>query len=117
MNEAGSNFSLISLPMEAQFSPTYGISIYDFNGDGLHDILTGGNLSRAKPEAGKYDASYGCLLIGDGKGNFDFMPNRISGLTVKGEIRDFEIIEDKNILIIVKNDDMVEIFKYQNKYE
>jgi hypothetical protein len=111
MNHGGSEFKLKPLPQEAQFSPIYGISVYDFNKDGFVDILAGGNFYRAKPEAGKYDASYGCLLIGDGKGNFDFLPNRISGLTVKGEVRDFEIIEDKNILIVVQNNDFVEIFK------
>jgi hypothetical protein len=87
--------------------------IRDFNNDDNVDILMGGNFYRAKPEAGKYDASYGCLLIGDGKGNFDFLPNRISGLTIKGEIRDFEIIEDQNILIVVKNNDFVDTYKYQ----
>jgi hypothetical protein len=113
INKGDSEFALESLPQEAQFSPTYGIYIHDFNRDGSLDILTGGNFYRAKPEAGKYDASYGCLLIGDGKGNFDFLLNRISGLTVKGEIRDFEIIEDKNILIVIKNNDFVEIYKCQ----
>ncbi len=112
MNEGASGFRLRSLPTEAQFSPTFGISIHDFNRDGKPDILIGGNFYRSKPEAGKYDASYGCLLIGDGRGNFDFMPNRISGLSTKGEIRDFELIEDRNILIVVKNNDFIEVFKY-----
>jgi hypothetical protein len=113
INHDGIHLELKDLPLEAQFSPIYAIMIHDFNNDDNADILTGGNFYRAKPEAGKYDASYGCLLIGDGKGNFDFMPNRIAGLTVKGEIRDFEIIEDNNILIVAKNNDYVEIFKYQ----
>jgi hypothetical protein len=112
INEGGSEFSLKSLPSEAQFSPTFGISVHDFNRDGKPDILIGGNFYRSKPEAGIYDASYGCLLIGDGKGNFDFIPNRISGLSTKGEIRDFELIEDKNILIVLKNNDFAEVFKY-----
>ena len=111
INEGGSEFIIKSLPLEAQFSPTFGITVHDFNRDGSPDILTGGNFYRSKPEAGKYDASYGCLLIGDGKGNFDFMPNMISGLTIKGEIRDFELIEDRNILIVVKNNDFVEVYK------
>jgi hypothetical protein len=111
INHDGIRMELKDLPLEAQFSPVYAIMIHDFNNDNYPDILAGGNFYRAKPEAGKYDASYGCLLIGDGKGNFDFLPNRISGLTIKGEIRDFEIIEDKDILIVVKNNDFFDIFK------
>jgi hypothetical protein len=113
INNEGIHMELKDLPLEAQFSPVYAIMIRDFNSDDMVDILTGGNFYRAKPEAGKYDASYGCLLIGDGKGNFDFLPNRISGLTIKGEIRDFEIIEDEDILIVVKNNDFVDTYKCQ----
>ncbi len=113
INHEGNRLELKDLPLEAQFSPVYAIMIRDFNKDTKPDILAGGNFYRAKPEAGKYDASYGCLLIGDGKGNFDFMPNRISGLTIKGEIRDFEIIEDEDILIVLKNNDFVDTYKCQ----
>ena len=60
--------------MQAQLSPVYGIEILDLNGDGHQDILLGGNLYRAKPEVGRYDASYGVCLSGDGKGNFKVGP-------------------------------------------
>ncbi len=117
MNEGGSKFKLKTLPVEAQFSPAFAIIIHDFNDDNYPDILTGGNFYRSKPEAGIYDASYGCLLMGDGKGNFKFLPNRISGFKSSGEIRDFEMIEDRNILIVLKNNDFVEVFKYLKENE
>ena len=112
LNGSDSGFELKSLPVEVQFSPVFGIIIYDFNHDDHPDILTGGNFYRSKPEAGIYDASYGCLLIGDGRGNFSFLPNRVSGFKSFGEIRDFEMIEDRDILIVLKNNDFVEVFKY-----
>ena len=56
--------------MEAQLSPMYGIAAEDFDKDGNIDILMGGNFYQSKPEVGIYDASYGILLKGDGKGNF-----------------------------------------------
>ncbi len=36
---------------------------------------------------GKYDANYGCLLKGDGKGNFSYIGERESGLHLRGDVR------------------------------
>src|SRR3978361_841228 len=70
MNNGKQGFTIKPLPVEAQFSVMYGISVNDYDGDGKQDILLGGNFYQSKPEAGIYDASYGVLLKGDGKGNF-----------------------------------------------
>jgi len=112
LNKGDLHFKLKSLPAEVQFSPVYGIIVNDFDGDSKPDILTGGNFYKSKPESGTYGASYGSFLKGDGLGNFEFILNEYSGFSSKGEIRDFEIIEDRNILVVVKNNDKVEIFKY-----
>lgn len=111
-NDGDLHFELKSLPHEVQFSPVYGILVDDFDGDEKPDIVTGGNFYKSKPESGIYDASYGCFLKGDGMGNFKYVSNKYSGFLSKGEIRDFEIIKDRNILVVVKNDDKVEVFKY-----
>ena len=70
MNNKNGTFTLKPLPVEAQFSTVSGISVSDYDGDGKADILLGGNFYQSKPEVGIYDASYGLLLKGDGKGNF-----------------------------------------------
>ena len=88
LNEGQGKFALKPLPYEAQISPVYGIEIFDLNGDGHQDILLGGNLYRAKPEVGRYDASYGVCLNGDGNGNFRSVPAKDSGLKMDGEVRD-----------------------------
>jgi hypothetical protein len=59
---------LKSLPEEAQLSPVYGIEVRDMDNDGKLDILLGGNLYNVRPEVGRYDASFGLFLKGDGNG-------------------------------------------------
>ncbi len=105
-NQKGS-FTPKLLPIQAQFSPNYGIEIADFDGDGHLDILLGGNFYRSKPELGIYDASYGVFLKGNSKGDFHALPNSKSGLLVKGEIRDFAILDNKKLLVARNNDTLL----------
>lgn len=88
VNEGNGKMTLRPLPWEAQMSPVYGIEIDDVDGDGFQDILLGGNLYNVKPEVGRYDASYGLLLKGDGKCNFKSVPAVQSGIRISGEVRD-----------------------------
>jgi hypothetical protein len=76
------------LPMLAQVSPVYGMSVGDYDGDGRADLLIGGNFYESKPEVGVYDASYGLLLKGDGKGNFTPLTPMQSGVEIRGAVRD-----------------------------
>ena len=89
LNDGNGKFSLRALPKVAQLAPVYAIEVADFNGDRQMDILLGGNLHRAKPEIGVYDASRGLLLLGDGTGQFRALQSQQSGLRIPGEIRDF----------------------------
>ena len=113
INEGHGKFNLKALPVEAQFSSTYGIEIGDFDKDGNKDIVLGGNLYRVKPEVGRYDASYGLLLTGDGKGEFTAQPSGESGIRVHGEIRDILTIRSDNgeYLVISRNNDTVITYK------
>ena len=97
------------MPKEAQFSPIYAIATNDFDLDGDQDIILGGNLYGAKPEVGRYDATYGVYLENLGNMNFKFHSNG-EGFVVKGQIRDFKIKNDK--LIVARNNDSLAIFKF-----
>ncbi|MEO6720143.1 MAG: hypothetical protein ABIN67_07240, partial [Ferruginibacter sp.] len=96
-----------------QFSTVYGISVKDYDGDGKQDILLGGNFYQGKPEVGIYDASYGLLLKGDGKGNFIAVNERQSGFFLKGAVRDIISIKSKNrsLVIVARNNDQIKIFQ------
>lgn len=113
MNNGNGTFRKMNLPKEAQISPVYAILVDDVDGDSHVDILLGGNLYRAKPETGIYDASYGVLLRGDGRGGFTSIPATVSGLSVKGEIRAFtKIMKKGRILMIAINNTRMRFFKY-----
>ena len=111
MNNKNGNFTLKPLPTEAQFSTVFGIVVNDFDGDGKQDILLGGNFYQSKPEAGIYDASYGLLLKGDGKGNFTAVKPQTSGIVIKGALRDLKEIKagKSKLLIAAKNNDKTEV--------
>jgi hypothetical protein len=109
LNDGKGKLTLSRLPVEAQVSPVYGIEVFDSNEDGHPDILLGGNQYRVKPEMGRYDASYGVLLLGDGAGNFTSVPARTNGLSIDGEVRDIIAIRSGNrtILICSRNNNTV----------
>jgi enediyne biosynthesis protein E4 len=75
------------LPLEAQFSVVTRLLPGDYNHDGKPDLLLFGNHSDNRLKIGSIDANYGCLLFGDGKGNFKPVNQRQSGLSVAGDVK------------------------------
>ena len=61
--------------------------VNDFNQDGNLDVLLAGGEDNLKPQFGKLDAGYGELLLGDGKGGFDWKSYTQSGLKLRGTVR------------------------------
>lgn len=80
------------LPLQAQFSAVSKILATDFNHDGKTDLLLLGNQSDNRLKIGSIDANYGCLLTGDGTGNFTYVHQPESGLCVKGDVKAAEQI-------------------------
>lgn len=111
INNGDGTFTLKNLPLEAQFSPVFSVIIHDFDGDGVEDILAGGNFYRAKPEVGQYDASYGCFLKGDGHNNFISEPATRTGLVLNGEVRDMIILKKgrSNVVMVARNNASLQI--------
>ena len=115
-NKGNNQFSFEALPIEAQFSPVYAISIQDFDGDGAKDILMGGNFSRSKPEVGTYMAQFGLMLKGDNKGHFKSIKSAFSGFRIKEELRSILAIKQKNggksIIIASVNNGKSRVYEY-----
>lgn len=86
-----------ALPVQAQYSPVYTITKWDYDKDGNDDILLCGNISHARLRFGKYDANYGVLLKNDGKGNFSYISQQQSGLRLTGDVR--SVIDVNNTLL------------------
>jgi hypothetical protein len=113
INDGKGKFEVRELPIEAQFSPMLGICTEDIDGDGNLDVLMGGNFYRVKPEVGRYDASYGVFLKGDGNGNFISIKPKDSGFFVDGEVRDIKkiVIGKSDYIMVARNNDTPMIFK------
>jgi hypothetical protein len=76
-----------ALPIEVQFAPIYTVTVIDYDQDGRKDIVMCGNLNKSRLKFGKYDANYGLLLKGDGKGQFVSIPQPQSGFNLQGDVR------------------------------
>jgi hypothetical protein len=108
-NEGSLNFTVSSLPIQAQFSPIFGVVANDFDHDGDQDLVLGGNLHGTKPEVGRYDASYGLYLENLGSREWTiYTSNR--GLKLEGEVRDMYTKDGQ--LIILRNNQPLQIYKF-----
>ena len=83
-------------PVEANFFPVFAITTGDFDRDGKQDVILAGNTDNARIKIGKIDAGFGALLKGDGKGNFEYVPQLRSGLSVRGCTRDIIKVRGRN---------------------
>ncbi|HEV8083274.1 MAG TPA: VCBS repeat-containing protein [Chitinophagaceae bacterium] len=92
-NQGSKGFVLHALPIEAQYSPVYGIAAADVNGDGKKDILLTGNNTWTRIKFGRYNANHGVLLLGDGKVGFTYAPQAKSGLNIRGNVRCLQLIK------------------------
>ena len=102
------------LPNQCQLSSINDILIEDFNNDQIMDLLLAGNLYGSEVETPRNDASYGQLLLGDGKGGFKVLSAAKSGLLISGEIKQISplLIGDKKNIVFVKNNAAAVILSY-----
>jgi len=116
LNDGTGHFSKAALPEEIQYSPVYSLLATDIDSDGKPDILAGGNLYSVKPEVGRYDASFGSVLEGDGKGGFKNIQAGISGFRLDGEVRN--ILEVKTAagrkILVAKSNGPLQVFEFMN---
>ena len=102
-----------SLPVQAQFSPVYAMSLVDYNRDGNMDVILSGNQSSIRIRMGVIDANFGQLLEGDGKGNFKYVSQSKSGLSIIGDIKSLQILTaaGKEYLLVGTNNVGLQTYK------
>ncbi|MCZ2459324.1 MAG: VCBS repeat-containing protein [Chitinophagales bacterium] len=83
----GGKFAKADLPLQSQFTYISKIFADDFDGDGNTDLLLLGNHSDNRLKLGSIDAGYGTFLKGNGKGNFEYVPQTVSGLSIRGDVK------------------------------
>jgi len=113
-NKGNGKFEKHPLPVEVQFAPVNAIICNDLDSDGNKDILLAGNEYQAEVMRGRYDASYGCYLRGNGRNEFTAVAPAESGFIVDGDVKDMKVItmpdKTKRILVAVNNDSL-RVFK------
>ncbi len=112
-NNGQGNFTLTTLPIEAQFAPVYALTAADVDQDGHLDIITAGNLSQTRVSTGQYDANEGIVLLGDGRGSFTVLDPAASGLQIKGDVRDICLlrVRGSDYGVFSRSNDSIKVFR------
>jgi hypothetical protein len=108
LNNGKGVFELQPLPVEAQFAPVEAILPEDLDGDGYTDLLLAGNFYGVTPVQGRYDASYGLLLRGYGRGRFVSVEMEKSGVAIEGQVRKMALLRrahGNRVIVAARNND------------
>ena len=113
LENKGGAFIAKPLNYQAQFSNINSIVVNDVDNDGNLDAILGGNLYNAEVETPRNDASYGLWIKGDGKGGFNSILPRESGLVMRGDIRNMKTIQvgEEVNLLVAKNNGQLQLIK------
>ena len=111
LNDGTGQFTLSPLPLDAQLSPMYGLAAVKMDSESDPLILIGGNLFEVKPEAGRYDASYGTVLKAPA---MTVLPWQESGFTLRGQLRRLlpVVVGDRRMVVAALNNDRLLVFAY-----
>ncbi len=106
------DFEFNPMSFETQFSVVTTILVDDFNADGHDEILLAGNFYPVAIQQGRYSEDYGSLYVNHGNADWTYVPNKISGLYLEGQIRDikFITIKEVRILIAARNNESLQLF-------
>ena len=110
-------FQFKSLPAEAQIAPLFALLADDLNNDKQNDLLAGGNFYGVIPYEGRYDASFGSVLINNGQGNWQQSLPVKNGFLLRGEVRDIKKLKTKNgyIYAVARNNAGIQFFRRKPK--
>jgi hypothetical protein len=112
-NRGKGKFALKLLPVEAQFTPVFGMLTDDYDRDGHQDILISGNSKATEFMAGWYDAGSGLCLRGDGKGNFTPLSLAVSGFRAEGDCKGMvQLFAEggKELVLVGRNNNRLKAF-------
>ncbi|MEX0360946.1 MAG: CRTAC1 family protein, partial [Allomuricauda sp.] len=113
INDGDGNFTIQQLPPRAQLSCICDITCTDVNNDGHLDLVMAGNNFEFKPQFSRLDASYGNLLLGDGKLGYEWLNYDESGFKIKEEVKYLKQLKDaqgRRYLVAAINNEKPKIF-------
>ena len=113
-NQGQETLVVKKLPAYAQTAPINDIAILDLNGDGLLDVLAGGNLYDTEVETTRIDAGKGLVILNEGEGVFRALDPGLSGFYIPGKVRNISTItlaDNSQGLLVSKSDDNLQLFQ------
>ncbi|KYP15561.1 VCBS repeat-containing protein [Flavihumibacter sp. CACIAM 22H1] len=115
-NEGGGSFSIEELPIPVQLSSVNAIVSCDINKDGLPDLLMGGDKFALLPQFGRLDASYGHVLINEGRRKWAYLSGPAAGFEYRGITQSLSLLNSrrKYSVLLVPNNDKPQLFELLN---
>jgi hypothetical protein len=117
LNKGQGKFLVRALPTMAQLSSINAIYCQDLDGDGLPDLILGGNDFGFTPQFGRLDGSLGIVLLNKNHGDFNAEDSRQSGIQETGQIADIKlvVIENKKYFLILQNNDYPVLYEWNER--
>ncbi len=115
-NKGKGKFERHDLPSLAQVSKVMVLRTEDVDKDGHLDVILGGNFNGASMYQARYDAFFGLILKGDGKGGFKALVPTDTGFLQEGDVRDIKIVQTPKgpLYFVTRNSDRMQVFKKLN---
>jgi hypothetical protein len=112
VNKEGKKFEIVELPEIAQVYTINDFVVEDVNRDGFADIIAIGNTYCQETLFGRYDASLGTILLGNGNLTWKEWPPNKSGLVIDGDARHILTLETSGgqVIVIGNNDDWLTFY-------
>ena len=114
-NEGNGSFRLEPIAAyAAQWSPIKSGWVADFDRNGIDDVATFGNYYENNIQMGRYDASYGLVLMGSSGQQMHALSMEAGGLDVAGQTRRAEQIELANGtvgILLARNNDTPRLYR------
>lgn len=117
-NLGNKTFKMTALPSLAQVSKIMVVRTEDVDNDGNLDVIVGGNFNGANMYQARYDAFFGLILKGNGKGNgssprFKASVPTDNGFLMEGDVRDIKTVNTPKgkLYFVTRNNDKMQIFR------
>ncbi|MCL6274651.1 VCBS repeat-containing protein [Muricauda sp. 2012CJ35-5] len=110
-NKGDGSLEFIAFPEVAQISSINAILDYDYNADGLNDLIIAGNLFASEIETPRNDAGYGLLLNNRGDFKFEPIDAADSGLFLSRDTKNMEFLQisGKPHIAVGKNNELMDL--------
>jgi enediyne biosynthesis protein E4 len=116
-NKGNGKFEIKELPIEAQYAPINQIIVEDFDLDGKLDAMLIGNDYGGEVSTGRYDASNGVILKGNGK-EFKVLSIEKSGFYVPNDAKSLLKIKSakgENLFLAGQNQSILQFYKIKKQ--